>query len=287
MLSVLLARDVEEEAERVVAPVAAQVALEGVGAGGVVAHVDGVHRLALERYPAKLAGVRRGELLGARDGQQARHVGGGVLLGVGVQVEGAGPLYLVRLALAPVLGGGGGEGGGAGVAARVAAALVVRAGAVRPAADDVISVSAVALLAQVQHAARRLAPALLGRQLRHLVGVGVQRGEDVRLDPLVGRQRRGVLVRAERARAVRGAGDRAVALAGLHERLDGRVGHQPLQQRVGDGDLVEVVHGARADGGHRPLAEQRPRRGEGGAGRGRAGRPLPAWREPEVLGPGA
>jgi len=48
MLSVLLACDVEEEAERVVAPVAAQVALEGVGAGGVVAHVDGVHSLALE-----------------------------------------------------------------------------------------------------------------------------------------------------------------------------------------------------------------------------------------------
>ena len=57
MLSVLLARDVEEEAERVVAPVAAQVALEGVGAGGVVAHVDGVHRLALERYPAKLNSI--------------------------------------------------------------------------------------------------------------------------------------------------------------------------------------------------------------------------------------
>ena len=171
----LLASNVKEEAESVLCLLSAEVTLEGLTA--VVAHVDGVHTAVLEEDTTIFTGVLLAHLLSPVEGQQARHVGD-LLLGVGVQVEP--PLYLVGLALAPVLGGAGGQAGAAGVTPRVAAALIITGATVRAqsSSDNVV----VALLAEVQHAAGGLA---LLRQLGHLGGV--QRGEDIRLDSLVGR----------------------------------------------------------------------------------------------------
>ena len=119
----------------------------------------------------------------------------------------------------------------------VAATLVITGAPMRAQAtpDDVV----VALLAEVQHAAGGLA---LLRQLGHLVGV--QRGEDIRLDSFVWGQR-GVLPGAGGVvtEGVWRAGQRVLSLPLLHQSLDGGVGDETLEERVGDGDLVEVVHG--------------------------------------------
>ena len=266
----LLPRDMKEEAEGVLGLLPTQVALERLAA--VVSHVYGVHGAVLERNPTKFTRVLLAQLLRPVEGEQTRHVGD-LLLGVGVEVKP--PLYLVRLALASVLGGAGGKAGTAGVTPRVTPTLVITGAPVRSKSpsDDVV----VTLLAEVQHPAGGLA---LLCQLGHFGGV--QRGENVRFDSFVWRQR-SVLSGAGRVVTERvwRAGQRVLSLPLLHQGLDGGVGDQPLQQGVGDGDLVEVVHGTGGGGGHWPLHEHGPRRLRRPRGV-RAGGPLPGGGEGEV-----
>ena len=72
-------RNVKEEGEGILTFVSAVIALEGVGVA-VVAHVDRVHGLVLERDAAELAHqlLRHGGWLG--DGHKGGHGGGGCAL---------------------------------------------------------------------------------------------------------------------------------------------------------------------------------------------------------------
>ena len=119
-LRMFFASNMQEEAKCIIRLFSAKITFEWILA--MVAHVYSIHGAILEGNSTKFTRSQLRELLCSVDGHETWHVTH-FLLRVGVQVKP--PLYLVRLALPPVLGGGGGEGGAAGVGPGVAATLIV------------------------------------------------------------------------------------------------------------------------------------------------------------------